>query len=273
MTGETRLHKSWHLALGAVCVAGLALRLFYAAHANLYIDEFTTIYAAQRVLIHGLPRFPLGAIYTQGLLYTYLDGAALLLGGSFHPLFARLPSLLLSTATLAALIVAVRVLFRIPPLGLATLWLALDGEAILWGGRARTYALLQLLVLVAFVAWYRGAVADDRPRLRWLAIGLLVLAVIEQPLTLILLPPLAILALAARGWRWLRQPVVWLQAGTMLVCLLARQYLYGLMVLPGTSATAEPRLFVDLAQPFAEWRTLAPFFTDPSHALALLLLG
>jgi hypothetical protein len=82
MTHRIGRCQAWNLGLLAIILlGGLALRLFYATHANLYIDEFTTIWAAQRVLLEGLPRFPLGAIYTQGLLYTYLEAIALFLAG------------------------------------------------------------------------------------------------------------------------------------------------------------------------------------------------
>jgi 4-amino-4-deoxy-L-arabinose transferase-like glycosyltransferase len=213
----------------------------------------------------------LGAVYTQGLLYTYLEAAALFIAGGFHPLLARFPSLLLSAITLALMIYAARVLFRTWPAGVAALWLALDGEAIVWGSRARTYALLQPLVLGAFLAWYKGAIAKDRPGLRWLAIGLLLAALVDQQVTMLVLPPLALLAVMARGWGWLRQPVVWLQAGTVVLGVAARELLYRLMVLPGTTATSEPRLFVNLTQPLAGWETVVPFVTDPNRLLAALV--
>jgi hypothetical protein len=55
--------SSYILGVGAVLV-GLGLRLFYITHASLYIDEFTTAWAARQILAHGLPQFPSGAIYT-----------------------------------------------------------------------------------------------------------------------------------------------------------------------------------------------------------------
>lgn len=259
--------------LGLVLV-GLALRLAYASHASLYIDEFTTVWAAQRVLATGLPRFPSGAIYTQGLIYTYIDATALGLGGAFNPLLARLPSLFLGAATLALTVYTARRLFRTAPVGLAAFWLAVDSEAIIWGGRARTYALLQLLVLAAFVAWYEGAVAGNRPGFRWLAIGFLLAALMDQPLILLLLPPLAAMALLARGWKWLRRPVVWVQAGVVVVGVAARWTLYGLMVPADATAVSEPRAFLDLGHPFAGWNILASFFSDPNRLVpALLLVG
>lgn len=141
------------------------------------------------------------------------------------------------------------------------------------GGRARTYALLQLLVVAAFLAWYHGAVDGDRAGSRWLALALLLAALVDQPLILLLLPPLALMALVARGWSWLRQPVVWLQAAVVVVAVAARWLLYQLMVPPGTMTTAAPRAFVDLAQPLAGWQSLATFFTGANRLLPSLLLA
>ena len=270
-----KVEKGWlGYLLGLLAIiAGFALRLAYAVHASPYIDEFTTIWAAQMVRESGLPRFPSGAVYTQGLIYTYLDAAVLAFGDAFNPFLARLPSLTLSLVTLALTVYAARRLFRTLPVGLAALWLAIDAQAIVWGGRARTYALLQLLVLAAFLAWYHGAVNGDRPAFRWLAIGLLLVALVDQPLILLLLPPLAVLALMARGRRWLRRPIVWLQAGVVAVAVAARWFLYQLMLPEGATATAGPRAFVELSQPFAGWQSLATFFVDPNRLLATLLLG
>ncbi len=268
---KSRIVSTELLSFGALLI-GLALRLTYATHASPYIDEFTTIWAAQRVLATGLPRFPSGAVYTQGLIYTYLEATALAINGAFTPLVSRLPSLVISSLTLALTAWATRRLFHIGPAGLAALWLALDAEAIVWGGRARTYALLQLLVLAAFLAWYRGAVEGDRPGPRWLAVGLLLVALTDQPLVLLILPPLAVLALAAQGWRWLRQPVVWLQTGTLAVGVVGRRFLYQLMIPPGSTPIAEPRAFVDLARPFTGVEHLLAFFTDPNRLMAALLL-
>ena len=260
-------------ALGFLALAvGFLLRLSYAEHASPYIDEFTTLWAAQRVVETGLPQFPTGAVYTQGLIYTYLEALAQVTGGASNILWARLPSLVLGVASLALTLYAARRLFQTTPVGLAALWLALDGEAIVWGGRVRTYALLQPVLLAAFLAWYYGAVVDDRPRLRWLAILFLLVALVDQPVTLLILPPLALLALAARGGSWLRQPVVWLQAGVVALALLARWGLYQMMVPAGAVVAGETRSFVDLFRPFADWQIVASFFTEPSRLIPTLFL-
>lgn len=272
-SGQVKMAVSDY-ALGLVAVlVGLALRVAYAAHASPYIDEFTTIWAAQRVLSVGLPQFPSGVLYTQGLLYTYLEAVALGLGIEFSVLLTRLPSLVLSAVTLSTLVYAARRLFRTWPMGLAAFWLAVDPQAIIWGGRARTYALLQLLMLVAFLAWYHGAVDGDRPKARWLAIGLLSASLIDQPLTLLVLPPFAILAMIARGWHWLRQPLVWLQAAVMVAVVATRWFLYQMMIPAGATATAEARNFVDLTQPLVAWGGLANYFSSPNRWIPTVLLA
>ena len=136
----SRFAAVWTYALGLLAVlVGLALRLAYALHASPYIDEFTTIWAAQQVLERGLPQFPTGAIYTQGLIYTYLDALALALGQGVQPFLARLPSLILSVVTLAFMVYGARRLYRAWPVGLAAFWLAVDAQAILWGGRGSNH--------------------------------------------------------------------------------------------------------------------------------------
>ncbi len=265
--------RPWALGLPIVALVGFAPRLAYALHASLYIDEFTTIWAAQRVLELGVPRFPSGAIYTQGLVYTYFEALFLALG-THAPLLARLPSLMLSCLTLLLLVWAARRLFGTPWPGLAALWLALDAEAILWGGRARSYSLLALLVLLGSLAWYWGAIEDDRPAFRWVALGALGLALVDQPVTLLAWPPLILVAVVVRGYGWLRQPTVWAQGGVALLVLLARLWIYRLLVPAGAVASEAPRAFADLAHPLTGLEDMLPFLTEPNRWLpALLLLG
>ena len=95
------------LSVGAL-FAGLGLRLAYAANASPYIDEYATVWAAQRTLTAGVPRLPSGAIYTQGLLYTYLEAGTLGLVGDYSPFLSRLPSLLLSALALALAVYGAR---------------------------------------------------------------------------------------------------------------------------------------------------------------------
>jgi len=54
------------LVLLLLTVTGLYLRLDYARTTSPYIDEYTTIWVAQRTVEYGYPVFSTGAIYALG---------------------------------------------------------------------------------------------------------------------------------------------------------------------------------------------------------------
>jgi 4-amino-4-deoxy-L-arabinose transferase-like glycosyltransferase len=211
-------------------VAAALLRWLYIQQISFFFDEFTTLWAARTVLRRGIPLFESGNFYTHGLLYTYLEAPVLWLFGLEESLL-RLPSLFIGVGTVVAVFLIGRRLFA-SELGsttataaglIAAAAVAGDPEAIAWGGRVRMYALLQLLVLLAVHVFYLGVVepgqgirrdnprglhTDDRPWLRWLALGLLVAAMFSHAEAALLLPALALAALWARGLRWCLRPSV-----------------------------------------------------------------
>jgi 4-amino-4-deoxy-L-arabinose transferase-like glycosyltransferase len=219
--------------------AGVALRWLYIQRISLYFDEFITLWASRTILERGLPLFPSGNFYSHGILHTYLQAPFLWALGLREPLL-RLPSLLIGSGTVVAIFIVAQRLFREGARGYslsatpgspegyslsatpgspdkysgvavglaAAAAVALDPEAVAWGGRVRMYALLQLLVLLAVYAFYRAAIAGDRPTGRWLAMGLLVAAMFTQAEAALLLPALGLALLVARGWRWCLRPSV-----------------------------------------------------------------
>ena len=58
------------LSLAALLALGLWLRWRYATEISLYVDEFTTLWGAERILALGAPILPSGVLYTRGLLNT-----------------------------------------------------------------------------------------------------------------------------------------------------------------------------------------------------------
>ena len=64
--------RAWAVIGGVLLAAilGLAfwLRWRYIHDISLYVDEFTTLWAATRVQELGIPRMPSGVLYTRGLL-------------------------------------------------------------------------------------------------------------------------------------------------------------------------------------------------------------
>ncbi len=174
--------------------AGFALRWRYATTINPHVDEFVSMLAAKMIVATGWPIMPSGLWYTHGLLFSYLD--ALFIGAlGFSETTARLPSVLLGTLTIPLLYAVGRRLFSRPVGLVAAALLAFAPQAVVWGGRARMYALLQPLVLLAVYFAYRG-VSEDKLRYRWLSLAGWLLAVLAQFIALLTFPPLVIGLLA-----------------------------------------------------------------------------
>ena len=193
--------------LGVLLMAAFGLRLAYLLHGHPFFDEFSSILAAQAILRHGVPVLPSGLFYEHGLFFSYLDAPFVALASwlseptNARALFvlARLPSLMIGVVT-------VLVLYRVgrrwlaPSAGLAAAaLLALSPEGMVWGGRARMYALGQLLTLLLVFFAYRGSLGAGRPRWRWLAYLMLLLALLTQ-FGAIILAPAVVLGMLVVGW-------------------------------------------------------------------------
>ena len=273
---------------------GLGLRLVYALHAEPFVDEPTTLLVAQAVANSGQPVLPSGLFYGNDLPYTYLAGLVVLLFGP-NLLALRLLSVGASVAAIALTFHAGRRLFSLQagpasgpqgragpasgpqgragpasgPQGRAGLWaallLALAPQEIIWGGRARAYALLGLLALAA--AWlFYVALVKDGPAAgpRRLGLLLLVVAIFVHPEAALLLPTFVLAAVVLRGPRWWLHPVRLAELAVVaaaaagryaLQLALARGWISGLATLAGSRPPLEPGL--DLADRLA---AVAPFF-------------
>jgi 4-amino-4-deoxy-L-arabinose transferase-like glycosyltransferase len=275
-------------ALAAVLLpllVGLALRLEYALGAEPFVDEPTTLLVAQAVARSGMPNLPSGLFYGNDLPYSYLAGGLVALFGA-HLVVLRLLSVAASVLTIGLVSLAGKRLFS-PWAGLwAGSLLALNPEAIIWGGRARAYALFGLLVLAAVWLFYAGvsegeAGSPARSGPRRLGLLLLVLAVFVHPEAALLLPAFVAGAWLLKGWRWWLRPVRLLElilaaAGTGarygLQLALARGQVGGFETISGSRPPLE------LA---ADWllrlESVSPFFLDPDRLpwtiLAVLALA
>lgn len=203
------------------------MRLAYMLHGHPFIDEFTSILAARAILQYGLPVLPSGLFYDHGLLFSYLAapwvGLATGLDHSISPsslfILARLPSLIVGVATIPLLYWIGR-RWVSPRAGLvAAALLAVSPEGMVWGGRARMYALAQLLALLMAFFGYEGSRGEGRSRLRWLAWFVLLAALLTQFGAIILAPALGLGMLAVgwltrpnRGRPWFLRPAVLAEA-------------------------------------------------------------
>ncbi len=284
------------LILMGVLLLAAWLRWRYVVTVQPYPDEFVTLLAVKMILEKGVPVLPSGLFYEHGLLFSYAGAAASALL-DYNREAVRATSLVFSLLTVVLTWHVGRRWYSEATGLLAATLLAVAPTAVLWGGRARMYALLQLLVLLTLYFVYTGAL-DDRPGWRRLALVCYLGATLTQFVAITLIPPLVLTAVAVgwyaarqRGERpWFQTSRAWLDgAGLALVVLVA--FLVkragqpkGVAPLEATGAgvvagiTQVVAIYGDLSTDLAgSWEVLAPFFTSPEAilpaALALLAAG
>ena len=191
------------MAILAIIALGAVWRLLYVANVSPFVDEYITMWAATKVLAHGYPLLASGNIYSHGIAHSYLVAGAFALFGRTETV-ARLPGLLISLLTLPVVYHIGHRLFDRRVALLASLLLAMDPQAVLWGGRARMYAFQQLCVLLAVYWLYRSDIAPTAAGQARYRLGFVLAfasAVFNQGITALLLPVMAGLVLLRRGWR------------------------------------------------------------------------
>lgn len=268
-TADLKSNLGYHLFIAGLLLAlvaiALTLRLSYARSANPYIDEYTTFWMAQRTIEYGAPFFPTGALYNHGLLFTYLE-ALLISAFGFSELVARLPSVVIGVASIPLLYWVGNKMVS-PWAGvIAAALLALDPQAIIWGGRARNYALLLFLLLLATLFFYRGVVCGDRALYRRLYTLFFLLALFTHTESLLLLPAFLLCAFLWRGWRWFLKPSVLLEGLLCIFGIGLNLYLGRLAHPPGWQPLGES--YPNFAPSFSPLRALkrySPFFLGPDQ--------
>lgn len=277
---ETAPHRSRHTqqmttlaAVGGLfllLVVAAWLRVEYVRSANLHVDEFTSLWAAQQVREHGAPIMPSGVLYTRGLLYTWLlAGAELLFGAGRATAFGL--GMVTGLLTILATWFVGKRSWSAPVGWLAAVGLTLLPEAIIWSSRARFYAQLQLFVLLAvWAAWESLRVAAHNRRMvwRWQIVYALALvcAIYSQEQAILLWPIIVLALLVWRGWRWLLSPPVLVAQIVVLVAIAAR-FVIEIAGQPGyfeTIQSTRPYLgmIFDLT---GAWRTYAPLLVGNGH--------
>ncbi len=263
--------KKW-MSIALLCLilaVAFGLRWRYAQTISLYVDEFTTLWAARRVQMVGVPIMPSGVLYTRGLLSTYIEAAFLSIFG-FSYWIGRLPSILFGLATLVALWIIGRRLWGETVGLLAALGLALLPEAILWSGRARFYAQLQFFTLLVVWAAFAGMKAelDRRQVMRRQALFALcfILALFSHEEMVLIYPSLVLGMLWWRGWRFFLVKPVFV---SHLVCIIALALRYAMEKIgqPGyfeTIQTQRPYVGIIFDLPGA-WQTYSPLFIAPDR--------
>jgi hypothetical protein len=280
-------------ALSALLALAFWLRWRYLQTISLYVDEFTTLWAARRTLEVGAPIMPSGVLYTRGLLATYITAMV----GAFADLdytTGRLPSLFFGLATILAIFAAGRREWHVRVGWLAAVGLALLPEAIIWSGRVRFYAQLQFFALLTTWAAY-WAVQEPQPagnqpttnQAAWrnvvstrqlLFAVLFLLALFSQEQTVLLYPPLLLGMVLWRGWRYLVRREVW-PAQALIVAGMGVRFAIEIIGQPGFFETiqAERPYVAPLFDIAAAWPAYAALLIAPERlpwtAASLLAIG
>jgi 4-amino-4-deoxy-L-arabinose transferase-like glycosyltransferase len=204
MRGED---KSIAVAIVVLMGIGAYFRLTHLTAVSPHVDEYATLWAAQKIMEHGYPLLPSGSIYLPGVLFSYLEALFIYLFG-FSEEVARVPSLLFGLSAIPLVYLLGKRMFSRGVGLLGAALLTFSPEAIVWSGRARMYALQQLAVLLALCCFYEGFIGSDNRRPRYLFALFFIAALFSQTTTVLLFPPLLLAILVRRGGRWFFKPGV-----------------------------------------------------------------
>ncbi|TEU14591.1 MAG: hypothetical protein E3J21_15400 [Anaerolineales bacterium] len=222
---------------------GAYFRLTYLTTVSPHVDEYLTVWAAQKIMEHGYPLLPSGFIYLPGVLFSYLDALFIYLFGSSEGV-ARLPSLLIGLFSVPLIYLLGKRMFSRGVGLLAAALLAFSPEAIVWSGRARMYALQQLAVILALCYFYEGFIGGDDDRPRYLFALFFIAALFSQTTTVLLFLPLLLAILVRRGWRWFFKPGV---LGPLFLSGAGALTTFALGLIAGPLTSAGERPFLELS--------------------------
>jgi len=263
------------------CVTGLLavgfwFRWRYVQNVSLDVDEFTTLWAARRILETGLPSMPSGVVYTRGLLNMYITALFGAIGGLTYTV-GRLPSVCFGLASIATVFWLGRRLWNSRVGWLAALALVLIPETIKWDSSARFYA--QLVFFTLLTLWRAFALArmdeatqHDQGKV-WRAHLLFalcfVLALFSQEETILLYPALVMGLWWWRGWRYFLQPAT-ITAHLLCITAMALRYLFEIVGQPGYfTAVQTHKSYID---PAISWYAIDQLFLPLLPQLWLLFL-
>jgi len=196
---QTNVYNLQFIICGLVILFGFTLRLQYLTTTHPFFDEYITTLAARETWEYGWPRLPSGLFYEHGLLATYIitPFTAMYINTPLENwqsahwglMLSRWPSLLISTLTIPLIFTLGRRFIGPYSALFAAAMFAFSPEGMVWGGRARMYALATLLLLLTVYYAYQGVTC---PRHRWFALFFLALALLTQLGVLMLIFPLLI---------------------------------------------------------------------------------
>ena len=268
----------WGLAVALIGLLAVAfwVRWQYVRQVSLDVDEFTTLWAARRILEAGIPTMPSGVVYTRGLLNMYITALFGAVGGLTYTV-GRLPSVFFGLLTIATVFWLGRRAWDWRVGWLAALALALIPETIKWDSSARFYA--QLVFFALLTLWNAFALArmDEKAQqevgIVWRAHLLFalsfVLSLFSQEETILLYPALLVGLWWWRGWRYFLQPAT-ITAHLICLAAMAARYLFEIVGQPGYfTAVQTHKSYID---PAISWYAIDQLFLPLLPQLWLFFL-
>jgi len=157
-------HKAFQRLVGPtlilITIWGLFLRIYYGGVQSFWIDESFSVNAAIGIMQDGTPHLASGVSYWRGALHTYPMSLFMWLG-SHTEFSARLPSMLLGTATIPVVFfIGQRVAGTAVGLAAAALIAFADIE-IAWSRQARMYQQLQFFTMLSLYGYMRAFVTPS----------------------------------------------------------------------------------------------------------------
>ncbi|MCB0169981.1 MAG: glycosyltransferase family 39 protein [Anaerolineae bacterium] len=179
------------IVLAIIVAVSVWTRWRYMQAGVFQIDEFISMLAIRMILEKGQPILPSGLYYDHGLVFSYI-GALIAYAADGNLLAVRWWSLIAGVLAVVALWLTAWRLYDSPWWGLVpALYLALDPNAIQWGGRIRMYSQADLIVFLWILLAWLGTLDGERRWARWLLIALIWVGLNTHLVLLLLLPPLA----------------------------------------------------------------------------------
>ena len=182
--------QAWfkYLLVLSLLVVAFFLRFEHLLARVFHIDEYISMLAAQMTALKGVPVFPSGLFYSQGLLVSYLTAPFLRLAG-FSEEVARWPAVLIGVVTVACYYLVGSRMSKSQAAGLFVLaFAALDVTMILWSARVRMYALAGLLMLLALFFLAQGTFLNPHRRYRLAAVVCFLGAILAHSVSIAVLP-------------------------------------------------------------------------------------
>lgn len=260
------------LLLLLLVVGGAWLRVAYVQQVGLHVDEYVSLWAATRILEHGLPIMPSGMFYGRGLLTSYLAAGAMAVGG-VDAVAGRLPSVIMGIAGILVIFALGRWEWNVRVGLLAAAGLALLPEAIDAAGRVRFYAQFMLWTMLTLWSAYRMTRRPDAGwRLPWLVLIFFTLALFTQEEMVLLYPVIALGLLLWNGFGVLRRPPILFVLAGCAVALVARYALERVGAVDAFDAMQSTKAYLGLffAWPSA-WKGFGSLFVEGSRLVWTLL--